>query len=85
MQEKEAQKQRNIDDLRDKKTGLERTIELKRDMQAKKQQELKNIKSDLQRLEGSSSRLQELDAELQKAVRPLYIYFCVYDVCRIVI
>lgn len=73
MQEKEAQKQRNIDDLRDKKTGLERTIELKRDMQAKKQQELKNIKSDLQRLEGSSSRLQELDAELQKAVRPLYI------------
>lgn len=73
MQEKEAQKQRNIDDLRDKKTGLERTIELKIDMQAKKQQELKNIKSDLQRLEGSSSRLQELDAELQKAVRPLYI------------
>lgn len=70
MQEKEAQKQQSIDDLRDKKTGLERTIELKRDIQAKKQQELKNIKSDLQRLEGSSGRLQELDTELQKAVRP---------------
>lgn len=69
MQEKEAQKQQSIDDLRDKKTGLERTIELKRDIQAKKQQELKNIKSDLQKLEGSSSRLQELDTELQKMVR----------------
>uniref|UniRef100_A0A671RZZ0 DNA repair protein RAD50-like n=1 Tax=Sinocyclocheilus anshuiensis TaxID=1608454 RepID=A0A671RZZ0_9TELE len=71
MQEKEAQKQQSIDDLRDKKTGLERTTELKRDIQAKKQQELKNIKSDLQRLEGSSSRLQELDTELQKAEREL--------------
>ncbi|KAK9955837.1 hypothetical protein ABG768_015687 [Culter alburnus] len=71
MQEKEAQKQQSIDDLRDKKTGLERTIELKRDIQAKKQQELKNIKSDLQRLEGSSSRLQELDTELQKMEREL--------------
>ncbi|RXN26699.1 DNA repair RAD50 [Labeo rohita] len=71
MQEKEAQKQQSIDDLRDKKTGLERTIELKRDIQTKKQQELKNIKSDLQRLEGSSSRLQELDTELQKAEREL--------------
>ncbi|XP_059398425.1 DNA repair protein RAD50-like [Carassius carassius] len=71
MQEKEAQKQQSIDDLRDKKTGLERTIELKTDIQAKKQQELENIKSDLQRLEGSSSRLQELDTELQKAEREL--------------
>uniref|UniRef100_A0A671KSE1 DNA repair protein RAD50-like n=1 Tax=Sinocyclocheilus anshuiensis TaxID=1608454 RepID=A0A671KSE1_9TELE len=69
--EKEAQKQQSIDDLRDKKTGLERTIELKRDIQAKKQQELKNIKFDLQRLEGSSSRLQELETELQKAEREL--------------
>uniref|UniRef100_A0A673HPB9 DNA repair protein RAD50-like n=1 Tax=Sinocyclocheilus rhinocerous TaxID=307959 RepID=A0A673HPB9_9TELE len=77
--EKEAQKQQSIDDLRDKKTGLERTIELKRDIQAKKQQELKNIKSDLQRLEGSSSRLQELDTELQKVVRPalLYSIYCI--------
>ncbi|XP_051734464.1 DNA repair protein RAD50-like [Ctenopharyngodon idella] len=71
MQEKEAKKQQSIDDLRDKKTGLERTIELKRDIQAKKQQELKNIKSDLQKLEGSSSRLQELDTELQKMEREL--------------
>ncbi|KAF4098237.1 DNA repair protein RAD50 [Onychostoma macrolepis] len=71
MQEKEAQKQQSIDDLRDKKAGLERTIELKRDIQAKKQQELKNIKSDLQRLEGSSSRLQELETELQKSEREL--------------
>lgn len=67
MQEKDTQKQQSIDDLRDKKTGLERTIELKRDIQAKKQQELKNIKSDLQRLEGSSSRLQELETELHNA------------------
>ncbi|RXN26700.1 DNA repair RAD50 [Labeo rohita] len=66
MQEKVAQKQQSIDDLRDKKTGLERTIDIKRDIQAKKQRELNNIKSDLQRLEGSSSRLQELDTELQK-------------------
>ncbi|XP_052393818.1 DNA repair protein RAD50 isoform X2 [Carassius gibelio] len=71
MQQKEEQKQQSIDDLRDKKTGLERTIELKKDIQAKKQQELENIKSDLQRLEGSSSRLQELDTELQKAEREL--------------
>uniref|UniRef100_A0A8C2DQM0 RAD50 homolog, double strand break repair protein n=1 Tax=Cyprinus carpio TaxID=7962 RepID=A0A8C2DQM0_CYPCA len=71
IEEKETQKQQCIDDLRDKKTGLERTIELKRDIQAKKQQELKNIKSDLQRLEGSSGRLQELDTELQKAEHEL--------------
>lgn len=54
--------------MRDKKTGLERTVELKRDMQGKKQQELRNIRGDLQRLEGSSSRLQELESELAKAV-----------------
>uniref|UniRef100_A0A8C1VUC6 RAD50 homolog, double strand break repair protein n=1 Tax=Cyprinus carpio TaxID=7962 RepID=A0A8C1VUC6_CYPCA len=71
IEEKKTQKQQCIDDLRDKKTGLERTIELKRDIQAKKQQELKNIKSDLQRLEGSSGRLQELDTELQKAEHEL--------------
>uniref|UniRef100_A0A8B9JPQ5 RAD50 homolog, double strand break repair protein n=1 Tax=Astyanax mexicanus TaxID=7994 RepID=A0A8B9JPQ5_ASTMX len=71
MQEKETQKQQSIDEIRDKKTGLERTIELKRDIQAKKQQELKNIKSDLQRLEGSSTRLQELETELSKAEREL--------------
>lgn len=68
LQEKETQKQQNIDEIRDKKTGLERTIELKKDIQSKKQQELKNIKADLQRLEGSSSRLQELETELTKAV-----------------
>uniref|UniRef100_A0A8B9R863 RAD50 homolog, double strand break repair protein n=1 Tax=Astyanax mexicanus TaxID=7994 RepID=A0A8B9R863_ASTMX len=71
MVEKETQKQQSIDEIRDKKTGLERTIELKRDIQAKKQQELKNIKSDLQRLEGSSTRLQELETELSKAEREL--------------
>uniref|UniRef100_A0AAR2IUF3 Rad50/SbcC-type AAA domain-containing protein n=1 Tax=Pygocentrus nattereri TaxID=42514 RepID=A0AAR2IUF3_PYGNA len=71
LQEKETQKQQSVDDIRDKKTGLERTIELKRDIQAKKQQELKNIKSDLQRLEGSSTRLQELETELTKAERDL--------------
>ncbi|XP_076835840.1 DNA repair protein RAD50 [Brachyhypopomus gauderio] len=71
MQDKEAQKQQSIDEIRDKKTGLERTMELKRDIQTKKQQELKTVKSDLQRLEGSSTRLQELEAELTKAEREL--------------
>lgn len=54
--------------MRDKKTGLERTVELKRDLQGKKQQELRNVRAELQRLEGSSSRLQELESELAKAV-----------------
>lgn len=54
--------------MRDKKTGLERTVELKRDLQGKKQHELRNIRTELQRLEGSSSRLQELESELSKAV-----------------
>ncbi|XP_014866628.1 PREDICTED: DNA repair protein RAD50 [Poecilia mexicana] len=67
LQEKEQQKQQSIDEIRDKKTGLERTVELKRDMQGKKQQELRNIRADLQKLEGSSSRLQELENELAKA------------------
>lgn len=68
LQEKEQQKQQAIDDMRDKKTGLERTVELKRDLQGKKQQELRNIRAELQRLEGSSSRLLELESELAKAV-----------------
>ncbi|KAG8008563.1 DNA repair protein RAD50 [Nibea albiflora] len=71
LQEKELQKQQSIDEMRDKKTGLERTVELKRDLQGKKQQELRNIRGDLQRLEGSSSRLQELESELAKAEREL--------------
>ncbi|XP_061596775.1 DNA repair protein RAD50 [Cololabis saira] len=71
LQEKEQQKQNSIDEMRDKKTGLERTVELKRDLQGKKQQELRNIRADLQRLEGSSSRLQELENELAKAEREL--------------
>lgn len=68
LQEKEQQKQQSIDNMRDKKTGLERTVELKKDLQVKKQQELRNIRAELQRLEGSSSRLQELESELAKAV-----------------
>ncbi len=68
LQEKEQQKQQSIDEMRDKKTGLERTVELKRDLQGKKQQELRNVRAELQRLEGSSSRLQELENELAKAV-----------------
>ncbi|XP_072301819.1 DNA repair protein RAD50 [Eucyclogobius newberryi] len=71
LQEKELQKQRSMDDMRDKKTRLEGTVELKQDLQTKKQQELKNIKADLQRLEGSSGRLQELESELTKAEREL--------------
>ena len=69
MQEKEQQKQQCIDEMRDKKISLERTVELKRDLQGKKQQELRNIRAELQRLEGSSSRLQELENELAKVVR----------------
>lgn len=68
LQEKEQQKQQAIDDMRDKKTGLERTVELKRDLQGRKQLELRNIRAELQGLEGSSSRLQELESELAKAV-----------------
>lgn len=68
LQEKEQRKQQSIDDMRDKKTGLERTVELKRDLQGKKQQELRDIRAQLQRLEGSSSRLQELESELAKVV-----------------
>ncbi|XP_048850843.1 DNA repair protein RAD50 [Brienomyrus brachyistius] len=71
FQEKEASKQNSIDEIRDKKTGLERTIELKTDMLNKKQQELRNVKEDLRKLEGSSSRLQELEQELAKAEREL--------------
>ncbi|XP_072002092.1 DNA repair protein RAD50 [Engystomops pustulosus] len=69
--DKEIMKQRHIDEIRDKKTGLERTIELKITMQSKKQADLKNIKSELQQLEGSSDRLQELDEELIKTEREL--------------
>ncbi|XP_056140912.1 DNA repair protein RAD50 [Lampris incognitus] len=71
LQEKEHQKQQSIDEMRDKKAGLERTVELKRDLQEKKQQELRNIRAELERLEGSSSRLQELGNELVKAEREL--------------
>uniref|UniRef100_A0A3B4WUE8 RAD50 double strand break repair protein n=1 Tax=Seriola lalandi dorsalis TaxID=1841481 RepID=A0A3B4WUE8_SERLL len=69
--EKEQQKQQSIDEMRDKKTGLERTVELKRDLQGKKQQEMRNVRAELQRLEGSSTRLQELEKELAKAEREL--------------
>ncbi|GAA6226260.1 DNA repair protein RAD50 [Lates japonicus] len=71
LQEKEQQKQQSIDEMRDKKTGLERTVELKRDLQGKKQQELRNVRAELQRLEGSSTRLQELENDLAKAEREL--------------
>lgn len=67
--DQEAAKQRQVDDLRDKKTGLEQKIELKTDIQCKRQAELTNIKVGLQQLEGSSDRLQELEQELNKAVR----------------
>ncbi|XP_069754223.1 DNA repair protein RAD50 [Narcine bancroftii] len=69
--EKEMAKQRQIDEFRDRKTGLERTIELKMDILKKRQTELTNIKIDLQQLEGSSDRLQELDQELTKVERNL--------------
>ncbi|CAB1316771.1 unnamed protein product [Coregonus sp. 'balchen'] len=63
MQEKEAMKQQSIDETEDKKTGLERTTELTKDLQGTKQQELRNG------LEDSSTRLQELETELTKAVQ----------------
>ncbi|NWJ09229.1 RAD50 protein, partial [Crypturellus undulatus] len=69
--QKEAMKQKLIDEIRDKKTGLERTIDLKSDIQNKKQVELKNVKYELQQLEGSSDRILELDQELVKAERDL--------------
>ncbi|XP_061607805.1 DNA repair protein RAD50 [Phyllopteryx taeniolatus] len=71
LQEKEEQKQQSIDEIRDKKTGLERTVELKRDLQGKKQQELRIVRTELQRLEGSSGRMQELENDLAKAEREL--------------
>lgn len=69
LQEREAQKQQGMDEMRDKRTALESTIELKRDLQGKKQQELRAVNQDLQRLEGSSGRLHDLEAQLTKAVR----------------
>ncbi|XP_010764255.1 DNA repair protein RAD50 [Notothenia coriiceps] len=71
LQEKDQQKQQSIDEMRDKKTGLERTVELKRDMQGKKQQEMRNVRTELLKLEGSSGRLQELENELAKVEREL--------------
>uniref|UniRef100_A0A7M4ESN3 RAD50 double strand break repair protein n=1 Tax=Crocodylus porosus TaxID=8502 RepID=A0A7M4ESN3_CROPO len=68
---KEVIKQKQIDEIRDKKTGLESTIVLKSDIQDKKKLELKNVKSELQQLEGSSNRLLELDQELAKAEHEL--------------
>ncbi|NXU95774.1 RAD50 protein, partial [Cettia cetti] len=64
--QKEAMKQKQIDEIRDKKTGLEKTIDLKSDIQNKKQAELKNVKCELQQLEGFSDRISELDEEIGK-------------------
>ncbi|NXJ92183.1 RAD50 protein, partial [Corythaixoides concolor] len=68
---KEAMKQNQIDEIRDKKTGLERTIDLKSDIQTKKQVELKNVKQELQQLEGFSDRILELDQEIVKTEHEL--------------
>ncbi|KAJ1127130.1 hypothetical protein NDU88_005533 [Pleurodeles waltl] len=68
---KEMLKQKQMDEIRDQKTGLERTIDLKSDMLSKRQAELRNVKSDLQQLEGSSDRLHELDQELVKTEHEL--------------
>ncbi|XP_051902565.1 DNA repair protein RAD50 [Hippocampus zosterae] len=71
LQEREHQKQQSIDEIRDKKTGLERTVELKEDLLGTKQIELRNVRTELQRLEGSSGRMQELENELATAEREL--------------
>ncbi|KAM9311342.1 DNA repair protein RAD50 [Gastrophryne carolinensis] len=63
---KEVTKQRQIDEIKDKKTNLERTIEWKSAIQNKKRGDVINIKSEIQQLVGSSNRLQELDEELLK-------------------
>ncbi|NWT01669.1 RAD50 protein, partial [Mionectes macconnelli] len=63
---KEAMKQKHIDEIRDKKTGLERTIDLKSDIKNKKHDELKKVKCELQQLEGFSGRVSELDEEIGK-------------------
>ncbi|KAM9185498.1 DNA repair protein RAD50 isoform 1-T1 [Mergus octosetaceus] len=69
--QKEVVKQKQIDEIRDKKTGLERTIDLKTDIQNKRQAELKNVKHELQQLEGSSGRIVELDEEIVKTEHEL--------------
>ncbi|NWY74798.1 RAD50 protein, partial [Erithacus rubecula] len=69
--QKEAMKQKQIDEIRDKKTGLESTIDLKSDIQKKKQAELKNVKSELQQLEGFSDRISELNEEIGKTEHEL--------------
>ncbi|NXD01584.1 RAD50 protein, partial [Certhia familiaris] len=66
LEQKEVMKQKQVDEIRDKKTGLERTIDLKSDIQNKKQAELKNVKCELQQLEGFSDRISELDEEIGK-------------------
>ncbi|CAI5638623.1 unnamed protein product [Oreochromis niloticus] len=69
LQKLEQQKQQSVDEMRDRKTCMERTVEMKRDEQQKKQQELKNITEELQRLQDSSSRLQELENKLAEVER----------------
>uniref|UniRef100_A0A8C0FAX7 Zinc-hook domain-containing protein n=1 Tax=Bubo bubo TaxID=30461 RepID=A0A8C0FAX7_BUBBB len=69
--QKEAMKQKQIDEIRDKKTGLQRTIDLKSDIQNKKQVELKNVKYELQQLEGFSDRILELDQEIVRTEHEL--------------
>ncbi|NXN90876.1 RAD50 protein, partial [Rhinopomastus cyanomelas] len=71
LAQKEAMKQKQIDEIRDKKTGLERTIDLKSDIQSKKQAELKSVKQELQQLEGFSDRVLELDQEITKTEHEL--------------
>ncbi|NWU17621.1 RAD50 protein, partial [Cephalopterus ornatus] len=68
---KEAMKQKQIDEIRDKKTGLERTIDLKSDIQNTKRDELKKVKSELQQLDGFSDRISELDEEIGKTEHDL--------------
>ena len=75
LQEKEQQKQQRMDQTRDRKSGLESVVELKRDMQARKQQELRTLRAALEQLDGSSSRLQELDNELAKHVS-MSVFMC---------
>ncbi|NXL88064.1 RAD50 protein, partial [Alectura lathami] len=69
--QKEEMKQKQIDEIRDKKSGLKRTIDLKSDILNKRQGELKNVKYELRQLEGSSDRVVELDQEIVKTEHEL--------------
>ncbi|XP_077865420.1 DNA repair protein RAD50.L-like [Saccoglossus kowalevskii] len=69
--EKESEFQKQIDDLRDVKTKLEHNEKIKQDTIIENKKVLKNVTSELDRLDASAHKLDELEEELQKAQRDL--------------